>query len=44
MLGPNVGGTGTRSVLLSPAQLLVELTREPLEKCLRRESSHLLMI
>jgi hypothetical protein len=43
-LGPNVGGGGTLSEMLSAPQLLIELTREPLEKCLKRESSHLLMI
>jgi hypothetical protein len=43
-LGPNAKGRGTRSEMLSAKQLLLELTREPLEKCLKRESSHLLMI
>ena len=43
-LGPNAGGVGTRSEMLTAPQLLVELTREPLEKCLKRDSSHLLLI
>lgn len=43
-LGPNAGGAGTRSEMLTAQQLVMELTREPLEKCLKRESSHLLMI
>jgi hypothetical protein len=43
-LGPNAGGAGMRSEMLPAPQLLVELTREPLEKCLKRDSSHLLMI